>query len=276
MVDEAGGFRELSCEWGLDMECENEDFRNACDAVIGRERNADGIGTLGEKTVHAVLKRYFAPDVSCHEQRCGGFVADILFRHPESEQLDIFEIQTRGFDRLRRKLDAFLEEGTVTVVYPAVRTKWISWIDPETGEALKKRKSPRKGQGADVFPELYKIKSQLLHPNFRLHIVLLDIVEYRNLNGWSADRKKGSTRFDGIPTELAAEIVLEKPADYLQLLPPELPEVFSARDLSRLGKLRLTPARTTLNILHHMGVVERVGKDGRAYLYRVVNEEICR
>lgn len=36
-----------------------------------------GIGTLGEQTLHAVIKYLLEPDPSCHEKRIGSFVADI-------------------------------------------------------------------------------------------------------------------------------------------------------------------------------------------------------
>ena len=36
-----------------------------------------GIGTLSEKTVHAVMKNYYAPDTDMHEIPIENFVADI-------------------------------------------------------------------------------------------------------------------------------------------------------------------------------------------------------
>ena len=60
------------------------------------------IGTLGEKSLHAVLKRYYEPDRSCHEIPVGNYVADIV------NQDGIFEIQTRGLSNLRPKLNELL------------------------------------------------------------------------------------------------------------------------------------------------------------------------
>ena len=72
--------------------------------------------------------------------KVGSFVADIVGEN------GIIEIQTRGFDRLGRKLDAFLEAARVTVVYPVVPKRGLCWVDPETGEIFEKRKSPKKAQ----------------------------------------------------------------------------------------------------------------------------------
>lgn len=82
-----------------------------------------GIGTLSEKTVHAVMKNYYAPDTDMHEIPIENFVADIYTGQ------EIIEIQTRAFNKMRRKLDAFLPLYPVTIVYPIPHIKWLSWID---------------------------------------------------------------------------------------------------------------------------------------------------
>lgn len=236
-------------------------FEDACHAVIGCERERDGIGTLGEKTLHAVLKRYFEPCADCHEIKVGGFVADILGED------GIIEIQTAGFDRLRKKLAAFLDCTRVTVVYPIPQTKYLCWIDPATGAVTKKRKSPKTGTVCDAFYELYKIKPLLLHPHLRLCFVLLEMTEYRYLNGWSADKKKGSSRHDRIPTALRGELYAESASDYAALLPDALPPAFISKDLARSARLSRSSAQKALNVLYHIGAVRRVGKQGNAIVY---------
>ena len=48
----------------------------------------------------------------------------------------------------------------------------------ETGETSKRRKSPKTGNEYSAFRELYRIKSQLKHPNLRLKLVLIDVDEF--------------------------------------------------------------------------------------------------
>ena len=43
-------------------------FEAAKNRVIGINRERQGIGTLSEKTVHAVLKNYYAPDTDTKSQ----------------------------------------------------------------------------------------------------------------------------------------------------------------------------------------------------------------
>ncbi|MGB8452790.1 MAG: hypothetical protein WCD89_10690 [Anaerocolumna sp.] len=236
-------------------------FQNACNKIIDNKREGNGIGTLGEKTVHAILKNYLVSDESCHEIKVGNFYADIV------DENGIIEIQTRNFDKLRRKLNAFLEFSPVTLVYPIPHTKWLRWVNEETGEVSPPRKSPKTGTPYMIFPELYKIKNYLLHPNLHLHIILLNLEEYRLLNGWSKDKKKGSTRNDGIPTDLVEEVTIKNLTEYKKLIPECLPDTFTSKDYQKAAGLRISDASTALNILNYVGAVNRIGKKGRAYLY---------
>lgn len=236
-------------------------FENACKEIVHIDREKHGIGTLQEKTVHAVLKQFYEPDISHQEIRIGNYVADI-FRAEE-----IIEIQTRSFNSMRKKLDYFLERYPVTIVYPIIHTKWLYWIDEQTGEISKKRKSPRTGRIYDAFYELYKIKPYLTHPNLHLCLILIDAEEYRLLNGWSRDKKRGSTRYDRIPTKLVDEIYIAGPNDYRCMIPENLPQPFSSGDFAKAAKIPRSRAQTALNILTYIHAVSRVGKQGNSYLY---------
>lgn len=242
---------------------QNNAFEAAKEKVIGVDRQRLGIGTLSEKTVHAILKNYYEPDEDKQEIPIENYVADI---YADGE---IIEIQTRQFNRIRNKLSVFLPLYPVTVVYPIPREKWVIWIDEESGELSKKRKSPAKGNPYLAFKELYKIKMFLKEPNLRFKLVFLDMEEYRLLNGWSGDRKKGSSRFDRIPTELVEEVDISCLEDYMQFVPYELPEEFTTKDFAKAAHIPLRLAQTVLHILHYVGTVERVGKQGNSYLYRV-------
>ncbi len=238
-------------------------FEAAKEKIVGRSRERSGIGTLSEKTVHAVLKNYYAPDVQMHEIQVENCVADIY------TGTDIVEIQTRNFNRMRVKLDRFLPCYPVTIVYPIPLTKRLFWIDEESGEISGGRKSPVRGNPYMAFPELYKIKSYLRDPNLSIRLAFLNMEEYKLLNGWSRDKKRGSSRFDRIPISLEKEMEFVCPQDYLQLLPYELAEPFTVMDFGKQVHIGKQLAGIVLHILHYVGVVERDGKRGNAYLYRV-------
>lgn len=227
---------------------------------------APAIGTLGEKTTHAVLKDYYCTPGAQKEVKIGAHYADIV------DGSAIIEIQTRGFDKLRGKLDALLPEYQVRIVYPLPSVKWLAWIDGESGVVTKKRRSPKRGTPFSAFAELYKIKMYLKHPNLSLCIAMLDMEEYRNLNGWSADRKRGSSRHDRIPVALVDEIIIESAADWRKLIPQALEAQFTARDFETAAKISLSNARTALNVLTYVEAVERVGKQGNAIIYQYLLE----
>jgi|UniRef100_UPI003FEF0EF0 hypothetical protein len=238
-------------------------FEQAKQKIIGMNRERQGIGTLGEKTIHAVLKNYYAPDCEMQEIPIENFVADIF------TGTEIIEIQTRSFNVMRRKLDTFLKQYPVTIVHPIPRIKWVSWIDEETGEASPKRKSPKKGNPYQAFVELYKIRPFLKNENLHFKFALIDMEEYRLLNGWSRDKKRGSERFDRIPLEFVEEVCIDRREDYMQFVPFDLPEPFTSREFAKCAKIPMRLANVVLLILTDLSVVTRVGKQGNCYLYEL-------
>lgn len=238
-------------------------FEQAINTVINSPRTESGIGTLGEKTVHAVLKNYLAPDPVYHEKKVGSFYADIVT--PQG----IIEIQTQNFDRLRKKLPVFLKESPVTVVYPIAHTRWLRWVDKESGEVSPGRKSPKTGKASAVLPELYKIKDCLFHENLTLCLVFIDLEEYKFLNGWSKDKKKGAEKSDRIPTRLKNEVIIKGPADYNLLFPEGLDTSFVAKEFSKAAGIKGIALSAALKVLLQMEVIEQVGKRGRAFLYSI-------
>lgn len=238
-------------------------FERAKNRVIGINRERQGIGTLSEKTVHAVLKNYYAPDTDMHEIPIENYVADI---YTGSE---IIEIQTRSFNNMRKKLAAFLPLYPVTIVYPIPHIKWLSWIDEESGETSPLRKSPKKGNAYQAFIELYKIRPFLADKNIRFRLALIDMEEYRLLNGWSRDKKKGSDRFDRIPQKFVEEVCIDRREDYMQFIPYDIKEEFTAKDFAKCAKIPVRLAQTVLLILFDLKIVERIGKEGRSYLYKI-------
>jgi len=241
-------------------------FEAAKNEFYDSERLRDSIGVLSEKTVHAVVKRYLEPDMQKQEIKIGSYHADIFHNG------EIVEIQTRNFGTLKEKLAAFLPEYPVTVVYPIPAVKWLRWVDKESGEISARHKSPKKGSPYEVFWELYKIKQFIKHPNFRLKLIFMEMDELRFLDGWSKNKKKGSNRCDRLPGKLVAEYDFTCPQDYLELIPYELPDEFTVKDFSVAAKIHAEIGSIVLTIFMQTGIVERTGKRGRSYLYRVVED----
>ncbi len=248
---------------------DREKFYEARQKVMSGGHLYAGIGTYGEKTVHAVLKNYFQPYDAGHEQKIGGFIADIVGED------GIIEIQTSGFDKLRKKLEAFLSVARVTVVHPIAYNKWIINTDAETGNTGKKRKSPHKGNVYGIFPELYKIKRFISDENLSICIVMLDIEEYRTppeTKGLRRGRRKGYTIYDRIPAEINEEVLLREKTDWLYFIPASIKEKeFTSLDFSKAAGISFSLAQITLNVLTVTGAVERTGKKGNYFIYSANN-----
>ena len=220
-----------------------------------------GIGTLGEKRLHAVLKRYYEPRAEYREVRAGRYVADIC------NENGIIEIQTGSFSALRKKLPALLAQYPVTLVHPLPATKTIQWIAPDSGLVSEPRRSPKKGAWIDACYQLCFAADLLTLPGLTIQLLLVDLDEYRLQNGWGNDGKRGSTRHERLPSALSAELTLRRPADYLALLPSGLPDPFTTTDLRRAAKRSAALAAKAVRVLLAVGAIEKCGKRKNSILY---------
>jgi len=234
-------------------------FDKALRDMLTHDKTRDGIGTLGEKSLHSVIKHYISPNEDTHEIKCGRFVADILVDGR------IFEVQTRGFYHLQKKLEYFLPLYRVTVVYPIPEKKWVVKMNRHTGECSPNRRSPKKATVYSVFDELYQIRKLLLHPHFAVRLLSLEVTDYRITSGNAKDRGE---KFERMPSALLGDITLSTKEDYLALLPATLPSpFFTSKDLKIHAKIPLATSQRMLLVLTEMDAVKRVGKTGNSYLY---------
>ncbi len=225
--------------------------------------NNSNIGIYKERSLHAAIKSYYEPDLTRHETPLLGYIADIY------NEAGVTEVQTRDFFLLRKKLEAFLPEFPVTIIYPAIRQKWLLWIDPKTGEVSSRRRSPKIGTPYSIYDELYGIKTLLTHTNLRIKVLMVDVEEYRQLNGWSQDRKRGSTRTERIPVGIGDEVLINNKHDYLKLIPDTLPSFFYTADFARNAKISRYSAQKALNILYYVEIATRTGRNKKGYIYTV-------
>lgn len=238
-------------------------FFNACETVRRGVRDS-GIGTLGERTMHAALKLYFEADPGLHEQKIAGSVADIR------NENGIIEIQTVGLSKLRPKLKRFLEstDDTITIVHPIAAEKRLFRLDGTTGELSAPRKSPKKGSFLSAYRELYGLCELITEPRVSVLLMLIDMDEYSLRTGPKKLHSSGLIRYERIPTALRDFVLLKNKDDHAALLPEELPEVFTVKQFAAVSKLTTYCAQSAVTVLSRVGAIEMAGKRGRAKLYR--------
>lgn len=242
---------------------DRELFEEAKRKVIGIDRPREVIGTLGEKSLHAVLKHYFEPYSENHETKLGSFYADIVGED------GIYEIQTKAVYRLREKLTYFLAVSPVTLVIPIINTRRLVWIDPETGEASAGRTTKKAGQLFDALCELGGISDLLTHRNLSVCVVQLDVCDYKLLDGYGDKKKLRATKFDRIPEELVGEIYMNIPEDYWQLVPEDFPEEFVVKDLQKFTKKKSRDCYQAVKAMEAAGLCTCVGTSGRSRKYQL-------
>ncbi len=244
---------------------EQEKFVKVCESVIASGRAEMGIGSLGEKYMHLILKTFLCENTDCHEVGMGSFVADVMIEDT------VYEIQTGGYYPLKRKLSYYLTqtEKRVIVVTPIIRKKRLMWIDPETGAMTPGRQTTVRMAWTKVLRELFWLSELLDFERLSFWFPVLSVDEYRKLDGFGADKKIKATKIEKIPRELLELEEVESMADMARLfIPPQLPDRFLAKDFSKLTGARRLALSSCLKALENMGLISRDGKEGNAVVYR--------
>ncbi len=241
-------------------------FQAARSAVLSESVAWDGIGTLSEKSLHKMLKLYLEPNIENHEVAYMGSIVDIKTAD------GIFEVQTRGYEKLVPKLRRILPTSPVTVVCPLAHEKYMRWLDRETGEMTERRKSPKRENAFDAFRMLFGIRELITHPNLHVRLVYMQVEDFRALDGWDKTRKRGSNRVERIPTRIIREEVISTPLDYLGYLSDTIGAEFTAPEFSRAIKRTSRYTFYVLKLLVATGAVREIGKRGRATLYGIADK----
>ncbi len=248
-------------------ECQfdRELFLEVCHTVRSTDPAQYNIGTLSEKTLHRVLKSYFANGEMIAEAPVNKYVADLL------GDSSIIEIQTNTFSGLRDKLQSLLKLKPVVLVYPIAQKKWIHYIQSDSGEVSERKRSPKTGRITDVFPEMMFISRFLIGQGLTIRVVLLEIEEYRTVtNTLNRYGKPCSIRYDRVPTDIFSVYDFCDVTDYAELIPLELDSVFTKKELMNSLHMRTGGRRSSAAsyVLQYVGAIEQAGKNGNSYLYR--------
>jgi hypothetical protein len=221
------------------------------------------IGTRRESSLHRALKFRYSGENGQTEQVLGEYVCDAF-----TETGEIIEIQTGSFGPLKEKVRKLAAQGPVRVVHPVIITKHIETYDIK-GVLLRTRKSPRRGNQWDLFKNLLYAPDIPLIKGVCVELALIDVLEQRVQDGKGSWRR-GGTSITG--RELAVwhdSVILKSPRDYRRFIPVEADTDFTVRSLAKQAKISEEIAQKTLYVLTKMGVVERIGKAGRLYNYRM-------
>jgi len=219
------------------------------------------VGTLGEKPLHASLKRWYAETGDRAEVSVDEFVVDLV----RGDLL--IEIQTRGFSSLKRKLTKLLDRGhPVRIIYPIPVAKWIVKRDA-AGAEMSRRRSPKRGSACDVFAELVSFPDLIAHPRLEIELLFIHEEEFRRHDPTRAWRRRGWVIDERHLVGVVDVALLRGPEDLVELLPEGLPEPFTTADLAAAWGRPRRIGQQAAYCLRRAGAVVEDGRQGNAVEY---------
>jgi len=245
-------------------------FDRLCrDAMLARPDSGEGIGTLGEKRMHAIIKQFLCADPACQEVRLDGtrFVSDIRIGR------EIWEVQTGSFFPMQKKIAYYMErtDCTVTVVHPVAVKRQTVWIDPATREIAHRTRPTVAGRDRDLLAELFPLRDLFPHPRLSFHLLYIEAVDFRILSP-RGTRGRGARRYERIPTALLGEESFCEARDFVRFLPDTLPAHFTVKDFSAATGIRGVDAYSAVRVLCSLGLIEEAAPIGRAMAFRRTTE----
>jgi len=219
------------------------------------------IGMENESSLHRSLKfRYALPGKT--ETERAGFICDAIGSENEA-----VEVQTGNFGALKKKLPALLKEGKVRLVYPVVVNKTIELYDNE-GNLIHRKKSPKKGKAWDIFNELIYAPALVGMRGLIMEIMLVNAIERRRNDGKGSYHRKGISIEDRILENTIESIILKKKGDWQRFLP--LKGEITKKNLAAAARIQIFLAQRTLYVLEKAGIVKKIGKQARSWVYQTV------
>jgi hypothetical protein len=218
---------------------------------------------MNEYSLHSEIKKAYSLPGDQFEVKLGNYIVDIL-----RQQL-VIEVQTKNFSALKEKLQVLTEKHQVRLVYPLPEKKWITHVT-KNYIILNTRKSPKKGKLTDLFRELVTIPHMIGVANFSLEVLLIDEEEVRCDDGRGSWRRKGVSTIDKKLLKVNDRILFQTKTDYLKILPEDLKEEFTNKELAKLAKIPVRTARQITYCLRKSGVVRLAGKNGRQLVFQKV------
>ncbi len=204
--------------------------------------------------LHQDLQRFYAGADGQVEVEMDGYFADAVRGGV------IYEVQTGSFTAIRDKLHALAGEHPVVLVYPLPRFKYIAHIDPDTGEELSCRRSPKRWRSVEVFDELVHATRLLARENIALELIVVVERELRCDDGEGSWRRGGTSIVGHQLMAILDRHRFERPTELARLLPEGLPEEFTVADIRECGGIRRRLAGRMAYTLREVGAIRQVGR----------------
>lgn len=237
------------------------------------------MATYNESSLHEQLKSFYLIQTEGKaEVYQDNHIYDVI-----SKDGIIIEIQTKNISKLKNKISDVLNKNKkIKIVTPVITRKTIITTD-ETGNQISKKTSPKKETIYDTLKELTGIYKYLLNTNFSIDFVFITLIEHRVKTTEKVQSKNKKRRFkrDWIKVNKSLEEIIKiktfkTKSDYLTLLPLDLPQNFSSREVKdllqnqqKLPKRNINNVSLILWLLKRMEIIEEINKKGNLKIYNI-------
>ena len=214
-----------------------------------------------ESSLHSALKKWYFLEGDKLEAKVDGFVIDLV----RGDLL--IEIQTANFSAIKPKLIRLLNEHKVRLVYPIPKIKWILHRSKIAGETFQKRKSPKKGRLSDLFDELLRIPTLFSKGNLSVEVLMIEMEEIWLDDGRGSWRRKGASIEDRRLIRVFEREIFENKTDFLRILPIDLADHFSNRNLAKSLGISVNQSRKIIYSLRKIGTIAHVDNERNQMLF---------
>jgi len=187
-----------------------------------------------------------------------GFVIDIC------RPGQLIEIQTSSFKAMGRKLDRLLGEYKILLVYPIAVETYLQ------RPGAKPRRSPKKASLYALFDELVSIPTLVDHPNLTLDVVLASVTKMQRADPKARRGRGGFRTIDRTLRHINSTHRFANVADLVELLPEDLPPVFTTADMAEAGPFDRAVAQRMAYCFRALGVITEQGRTKAGIQYALV------
>jgi len=217
---------------------------------------------MTEYSLHMGIKEWYSVLGGQVEVKVDDFIVDVV------KEGVLIEIQTRNLSAIKKKLGKLLLTNQVRLVYPIAKVKWIVYVS-NSGEFVRKRKSPKRGKIIDLFIEMVHLSDLINDKNFSFEVLLIEEEELRSDDGKGSWRRRGVSIKDRKLLKVFDRVVFEDRTDFLKILPENLGVSFTNRVLAKKLGISIRLAQKITYCLRKMNVLIIDGKKKRELLFRV-------
>jgi len=220
-----------------------------------------------ETSLHRELKLLYADRHARVEVPVSGYRIDAI----DGDWL--VEIQHGSLSAIRDKVRKLLAAHQVLVVKPLVARKTLVRRRKKGGAVISRRTSPKRASLLSLFDELIYFTRVFPHPRLALHVVLVDVEEWRYPgHGRRRWRRQGDFIVEDQKLVAIGESMrLATTADLWRMMPANLPQPFHTGHLAEGLAVERWIAQRIAYCLRHTGTVREVGKERNARLYQRVD-----